>query len=191
MRVSRFAKRTLLTATAILSSSVAAHAGPIAAGVMEYSPTVAFNRSSYTAAGATSTSVTHLDVTGTAARAFSDHYQLSAGVIVQHRDLAGTGFTGEGGMVGGQYNFNANDNLIPYVSAGLGFVQFSSNGINDRSVLVPMLRVGFRSMIGETRSLNVSFGYQHEVNPKSSLNDSGNMFDVGVGMSIFRGQPQH
>ena len=157
MRVSRFAQRTLLTATAILSSSMAAHAGPIAAGVMEYSPSVAFNRSTYTAAGAaTSTSVTHLDVTGTAARAFSEHYQVSAGVIVQHRDLAGTGFTGEGGMVGGQYNFNANENLIPYVGASLGFVQFSSNGVNDRSMLAPMLRVGFRSMVGESRSLNVS-----------------------------------
>ena len=58
--------------------------------------------------------------------------------------------------------------------------------VTDRSVLAPMLRVGFRSMIGEARSLNVSFGFQHEENPKSSLEDSGNMFDVGVGMSMFR-----
>jgi len=187
MRISRFAKLTLLVSVVTVGSVAAVHAGPITAGTVEFSPSLAFNRSSYTpAGGGAAGSVTHLNLTASLGRALNDRFEVMGGVIVQHRDLASVGYTGEGAAVGGQYNFPAQGNVIPFVSANVGIVRFSSNGVTDRSVLAPMLRVGFRSMIGEARSLNVSFGFQHEENPKSSLEDSGNMFDVGVGMSMFR-----
>ena len=41
-------------------------------------------------------------------------------------------------------------------------------------------------MMFDTRSVNVSLGYHHEINPESTFEESSNVFDVGVGFSIFR-----
>ncbi len=75
--------------------------------------------------------------------------------------------------------------MFPFASAALGLVQYTGDD-SDRALLLPMMRVGFRSMIGDARSLNVSFGFQHESNPKSDHETSADVFDIGVGMSLFR-----
>ena len=51
MRVSRFARHTLLTAAVTFGSIAVAQADTITAGTVEFSPSLSFNRSSYTAAG--------------------------------------------------------------------------------------------------------------------------------------------
>ena len=82
-------------------------------------------------------------------------------------------------------NFASRGGVVPFASAALGLVQYTGDD-SDRALLLPMMRVGFRSMIGDARSLNVSFGFQHESNPKSDHETSADVFDIGVGMSLFR-----
>ena len=40
----------------------------------------------------------------------------------------------------------------------------------------------------EGRAVNISAGYQHEINRKSELEKSADVFDVAIGMSFFRPQ---
>ena len=76
--------------------------------------------------------------------------------------------------------------MIPFISGGVGVLSYSGQGTSDRALLLPMIRAGFRTMIGEGRSVNVSIGYQHEANSKSTVETDANMLDVGVGLSLFR-----
>jgi hypothetical protein len=190
MRVSRLATMAL-SVTMTLGSFAAAHATPITAGSFEFSPSLAFNRASFTpptGVGGAGTA-THLNFNVSAARAMNEQFQIMAGVLLLHRDIQGDGRTAVGASFGGQFNFAAQENLLPFVSANLGVIQYRNNGYADRALLAPMLRVGFRSMIGDARSLNVSVGFQHEANAKSTMESSANVFDVGVGMSLFRAHP--
>ena len=90
-----------------------------------------------------------------------------------------------GASFGTQYNFNSKSGMLPFASAAFGFVQYTGDD-SDRAMLLPMMRAGFRSMLGDARSLNVSVGFQHESNPESAHETSADVFDIGVGMSLFR-----
>lgn len=177
------------TALALMVVGVAtAVAGPFAPGTMEYSPLVAFNRSSFTPAGSTTAfSVTHLNLSASAARVMSPQFQVQGGLMVQHRDWADAARTSYGGSFGGQWNFAQMSNtLYPFLSASLGGVVYHGDGVNDKALVAPMIRLGFRSMLNDAHSLNVSLGYQHEINHSSTFEESSNLFDVGVGMSLFK-----
>ena len=107
-------------------------------------------------------------------------------IAVQHRTSAGPERNAFGGSLGATFNFAPQGAVLPYLSASLGALQYSDNGQTDRSLLVPMIRAGFRTMMWEGRSVNVSFGFQHETNNESAYEQSSSLFDVGVGMSLFR-----
>ncbi len=187
MRVSRVATFMALSVTLTVAAVAAAQASPIAAGTFEFSPSLAFNRSSFTpAGGGDAGTITQLNLNAGVSRAMSEQFQLTAGALLQHKDIAGNGRTSAGLSAGGQFNFKSQQNVIPFMSASLGVVQYQDQGSADRALLAPMIRVGFRSMVADARSLNVSLGYQHETNSKSAFESTANLFDVGVGMSLFR-----
>jgi hypothetical protein len=177
----------MLLAIALIPAVTWAGGSPVAAGNVEYSPSIAFSRSAYTpAGGGASTSMTHLDLTGAVGRCMSDRFEIMGALLVQHRDQAGTGRNGIGASAGVGVNFAAYGNVFPFVSGSVGVLRYSNPGSSDRTMLAPILRAGIRTLIMEGRSVNVSIGYQHEVNPKSIINKGADAFDVGVGMSIFR-----
>jgi hypothetical protein len=177
----------MLSAIVLLPAVTWAAGNPVGAGTFEYSPTLAFSRSQYTpAGGGSSISMTHFDLTGAVGRCMTDRVEIMGALLVQHRDQAGVGRNGIGGSAGVGYNFTAYGNVIPFLSASVGVLRYTNPSPADRTWLAPMLRAGIRTIILEGRAVNVSIGYQHEVNPKSSIDMRADAFDVGVGMSIFR-----
>lgn len=171
----------------VLGVSIAgAETFPVQSGGFEFAPSFAFTRSSVSpTGGSTQISATHINLRADAARAFNNRFQLTAGLLAQHSARMGSARNSAGATFGGQYSFASQSGVLPFVSAAVGLVQYTGQE-RDRAWLLPMMRVGFRSMIGDARSLNVSAGFQHESNPKSARETSANVFDIGVGMSLFR-----
>lgn len=188
MRTPRFVILTLVTCAAIGTSVAHASDAPILkTGTFEFTPSLAFNRSSFDPIGtAANQSVTHLSFDASISRCMSDRFELGASFLAQHRAIGGDGRDAFGGAVTGTINFPPQGNVIPFASAGAGALAFTSEGRTDQALLLPMLRVGFRTMISEARSLNISVGFQHETNSKSAIEESANTFEVGVGLSFFR-----
>ena len=182
-----FASLIMLFAIALIPAVTWAGGTPVGPGTIEFAPSLAFSRSAYTpAGGGASTSMTHLDLTGAVGRCMSDRLEIMGALLVQHRDQAGAGRNGIGASAGVGVNLAAYGNMIPFLSGSVGVLKYTNPGSSDRTVLAPILRAGIRTLIMEGRSVNVSIGYQHEVNPKSVVNKRADAFDIGVGMSIFR-----
>ena len=186
MRVSRFGSLVASAAIGMVVSVTLAHASSIGAGTMEVSPSISFGRSSVNpVGGGDAINLTHYNASVGAGRAINSQFEIIGGALMQRRNpKSGDGVTAWGGSVGAQYHFASQGSVIPFLSAGIGAVQFDSNGETDRAMLLPMMRVGIRSMMGDSRSVNFSIGYQRESNPNSAVEDNANMFDRGVGMSF-------
>ena len=187
MRSHRALWVTVLSAAALAGSFAYAHAGALGSGALEFTPTVAFSRSSFTPVGGGAAGTdTHASLDASVGRYFSEQWELAGGLLVQHLAAGGSARNAVGGVARAIYNAPAQGNLMPFVSAGIGALQFSSSGATDRALLFPVLRAGFRSTIGEDRTINISVGFQHEINNQSAFNASADMFDVGIGFSIMR-----
>ena len=184
----KFHRLLLLMMSMALATSVAmADTDPTAPGTLEFSGNLAFTRQSFSAeATDQSWSVTNLNAALSAGRAMTKDFSLTAALLGQHHALGGEGKDGLGASLGAVYNMPRQGNLLPFASASVGAINYFSPGQSDKALLLPMMRVGFRSMIGGDRSLNVSMGYQHETNSESDVAGSSNMFDVGIGLSIFQ-----
>jgi len=186
VRVARLTTLIVLSAAVLGVSLAGAETSALTAGVFEFAPSLAFTRTSVSpSSGSAAISATHINLRVDAARAFNQRFQLTAGVLVQHSARMGSARNAAGVSFGTQYNFTPRSGMLPFAAAAVGFEQYTG-GDSDRALLLPMMRVGFRSMLGDTRSLNVSVGYQHESNPNSLHETSADVFDIGVGMSLFR-----
>ena len=168
-----------------------ASADPFTRGTLEISPSLSFNRSTYTpVGGGDALSTTHIDLSAGVGRFVSPRWELEGALLVQHRDESGVARNGFGASAAAIVNSPAKGNVIPFFSVGLGGLSYSNNGQSDRTILLPILRAGFRTMIGDTRSVNVSISFQHETNPKSPFEKSDNLFEVGVGLSMLHPKTQ-
>lgn len=194
MRMPRRAIMAALAISAIVTSVAAADSQNqnqsqslnIAAGSLEFTPTLAFNRTSFTVPGGNQTaSITHFDFNPTVGYAVNEQFQALGGVLVQHHAGLGADRWSYGASFGGQLNMAAQGGVTPFASMQVGFIQYSGEG-QDRAMLLPMMRLGVRTWIGDQRSLNVSVGYHHETNPESSVRDDANVFDIGVGVSMMK-----
>ena len=185
MRI-RLSSLILLSVTVLGVSLAGAETSPVRSRGFEFAPSIAFTRSSVSpTGGSASISATHINLRADAARAFNDRFQLTAGVLAQHSARLGSARNSAGASFGGPYNFASQSGVLPFASMAFGLVQYTGDD-SDRALLLPMMRVGFRSMVGDARSLNVSVGFQHESNPESAHETSADVFDIGVGMSLFR-----
>jgi len=183
MKVTRFAA---FAALSLVSLSATAFAGPMTPKTLEFSPTLAFNRSSYSQITGGTGTATNLNLSAALSRTMTQRFQAQGALLLQHRDLAGDGHTAYGASVGGQWNFPGQTNVVPFLSANVGAIQYRSAGATDKALLAPILRVGFRSMLDDAHSMNVSVGYQHESNSVSTFEKDSNTWDVGIGVSLFR-----
>lgn len=177
----------VMTAAALSASVALADESPSTPGTFELSTSVGFNRSTYNVENSdVSNSNTTLNAAIGLGRSITPNTEVNGALLLQHRALASEGRNGFGASLGGTYNFNQQGNLIPFVAASVGGLAYSADSGTDKSLLLPMVRVGFRSMIGDNKSLNVSMGYQHESNSQSTVAGSSNVFDVGIGVSLFQ-----
>jgi hypothetical protein len=187
MRSQRFVTTMLVCIAALVPAVVFASDNPFTTGTVVFSPSVSFNRSSITPPGSeTASSATRLNLGAAVGRCMSDRVELTGGLLFQHQAAAGTGYNGIGASAGATFNFTPQENVIPFLSANLGAISYSSHGSSDQAWLLPMLRLGVRTMMGDNRALDVSIGYQHEVNHESVFEKSADVFEVGIGMSVLR-----
>ena len=187
MQIARSLFRTVLFVVALSPAIARADESPIAPGTVEFFPSLAFNRSTFSSpGGAYSGSTTHVNFAAGMGYCFSEAFELSGSLLVQHKAVLGQARNGFGGSAGAIVNFAPQGNVTPFASGGVGLLSYSTDGESDRAWMFPMIRAGFRTMMGGTRSVNVSLGFHHEINPESSFEESSNVFDVGVGVSLFR-----
>lgn len=181
-------RRVLLaiTAATLFASAALADGSTTSPGTLEISTTVAFNRSSFSPnGGGDSWTDTHLNAAAGVGRVMTPNLSLDGALLVQHRALGGNGQNGAGLSLGGTWNFEPQARLLPFLSLGLGALNYFGPGGPDKALLAPMVRMGFRTMFTAQHSLNVSLGYQHEVNSESAVGGSQNVFDMGIGVSMF------
>lgn len=176
-----------LIAVALTAMPVAAFAAnAFTPGTFEFSPSLSFSRSSFTMVdGDEAASVTHLNFAGTVARAFPNRWQIMAGVLGQHRAQMGSARNAYGAQAGAIYNFPDQGSMVPFMMVGAGAIAYTGDE-SDKAMLLPTVRLGIRSMLDGQRSINVSVGYQHVSNPESTMEEAADMFDVGIGVSLFK-----
>jgi hypothetical protein len=75
--------------------------------------------------------------------------------------------------------------VFPFVNAGFGALFYDGFSMNDTAVLAPMIAGGIRVPVGESASVNMSLGYQHEANANGEFNASANRLVASVGVSLF------
>lgn len=180
---------TLIAFLALALAAPVANASdePVSKGYIEFAPTLSFNRSTYqTPNNGPSGSLTHVNLDIGFGYCVNRDWEATGGLLYQHRAAATDGRNAFGMAFGARYNFPMEGSVIPFASLSLGALQYSENGEVDRSYLLPMVRLGIRSLMWKDNAVSVSIGYQHEQNPKSAIERSANLFDIGVGMSFFK-----
>ena len=191
MRTLRLISLIVLPVAAVVAPIAKASADSFTPGTIEFSPAISFNRSTFTpVGGGDARSTTHVDLSAGVGRFLTNRWELEGGLLVQHRGESGVARNGFGASAAAIVNYPAKGNVIPFFSVGLGGLTYSNNGQSDRTILAPILRAGFRTMIADNRSVNVSVSFQHETNPKSNFEKSDNLFEVGVGLSMMRPKTQ-
>jgi hypothetical protein len=171
----------LLAAVAVLAPEPAA-ANQVSAGSVELTPKIAFTHSNMKREGyGNIDNTTQFDFTPTIGFCLSDHYEVTGGAIVRHFQSGGTNNTNVGVTTGLIYNFNPKGSLIPYAGAGFGVLFEEGFTFDNTAVLAPDLQVGLRALVGNSASVNMGVGFQHESDGHVHVNRIG----AQVGLSIF------
>ena len=187
MRIRNLSISVALLAVTLLATAAAAADGPFTRGAFDFTPSLSLNRTSFTREGSTTAaSVTQATLGLSAARCMTERFELGAGLLMIHRPIGDRSRNAFGASANAIFNLPAHENVIPFLSGGVGVTTYSADGTTDKAMLLPMLRVGFRTLMGSGRTLNASIGYSHEMNPNSPVERSADLFDVGVGISVFK-----
>jgi hypothetical protein len=167
-------------------ASSAAGSGRIAAGSIEFSPTVTFSHSNFRREGYGNVETnTQLTASPTLGYCISDHYEVTGGLLTRHTSVNGTSDTALGATAGLTYNFSPQGSFIPFASFGFGALFYDGFSMDDTAVLAPMITGGVRVLVGPSASVNMSLGYQHESNANGEFQASANRVLAGVGVSLF------
>lgn len=167
-------------------ASSAIGAGGIAAGSIEFSPTVTFSHSNFRREGYGNVETsTQLTASPTLGYCVSDHWEVTGGLLMRHHSENGVSDTALGASAGLGYNFSPQGAFIPFANVGFGALFYDGFSMDDTAVLAPTLTGGVRVLVGPTASVNMSLGYQHESNANGEFNASANRVVAGVGVSLF------
>lgn len=163
-----------------------AAANQIAAGSIEFAPTVSFSHWNMKREGYGNVdNFTRLDFAPTLGLCVTSHYEVTGGLLARHQSTNGTSDTALGASAGLQYNFAAGGNVIPFAGLGFGTLFYGGFSLHDTSVLAPMITGGIRVLVGPSAAVNLSLGYQHESNAQGEFNASSNRIVGAVGVSVF------
>lgn len=174
------------TSPARSAASSAIGTGRIAAGAIEFSPTVTFSHSNFRREGYGNVETfTSLTASPTLGFCVSDHYEVTGGFLTRHESVNGSSDTALGATAGLTYNFSPQGTFIPFASVGFGALFYDGFSMDDTAVLAPMISGGVRVLVGSMASVNMSLGYQHESNANGEFNASANRVLAGVGVSLF------
>lgn len=155
-------------------------------GSIELSPTVSFSHSNFKREGYGNVDTfTRLDVTPTIGYCLTNHYEVTGGFMARHQKNNDMSDTALGATAGLTYNFSPQGGVIPFGSLGFGVLFYDGFSFADTAVLFPMLTGGIRVLVGNSASVNLSLGYQHESNAEGEFQASANRLIAGVGVSLF------
>ncbi|HEY2924835.1 MAG TPA: hypothetical protein VGJ98_07690 [Candidatus Eisenbacteria bacterium] len=175
-----------LAAAALLALPGVARCNQIAAGSVEFSPTVSFSHQNLKREGyGNIDTFTRLEITPTIGYCVSRHYEVTGGLMTRHESTNGVSETALGATAGLTYNFSPQGGFIPYASLGFGALFYDGFSLDDTAVLAPMLTGGVRVLVGSSASVNASLGFQHESNAQGEFGVSANRLVAGVGVSLF------
>lgn len=123
---------------------------------------------------------------------FTSNWELIGNLLIEHFGIdteAGDGSTTDFGLlVDALYHFNTSGSMIPFVGAGIGFVNHGGDVADDEddtTLIVPELLVGLRWPFRDVVSLNLTGGFRHEESPFGLEDGSGNAFFLNFGFSFF------
>ena len=171
---------TLAVVPALASAVPAGH--QVSSGSIELSPSVSFAHSNLKREGYGNVeSSTQFDLTPTVGFCISNHYEVTGGMLVRHTSSNGNSETVLGNTAGLIYNFSPKGNIIPFVGGGFGVLFNGGFTFDDTAVLAPDLAAGVRVLVGNSGSVNLKLGYQHE----SDGNVKVNRLVSAVGVSLF------
>jgi hypothetical protein len=163
-----------------------AAANQIAAGSIEFAPTVSFSHWNIKREGYGNVDTfTRLDLAPTVGLCFTPHYEVTGGLLARHQSTNGNSDTALGASAGLNYNFSSGGSVIPFVGLGFGTLFYDGFSFSDTSVLAPMVTGGIRVLVGPSAAVNLSLGYQHESNAQGEFNASSNRLVGSVGVSVF------
>jgi len=159
-----------------------ANLNPLPSGMIEITPTVAFNHSSTKREGYGNVDTfTQLDFTPTLGICVTNRWEATAGIAIRHLDQNGMNETGLGFTAGVLYNFPAQGMLVPFVGGGFGALFNDGFTFNNTALIAPSLTGGLRVLVGNSGSVNLSLGYQHETDNQVTQNQ----LLANVGVSLF------
>lgn len=77
--------------------------------------------------------------------------------------------------------------IVPFVQASVGLIHWSASGDAglDMSLVLPFVGGGFRVLMGEHASFNISAGFEHHTNALGDSAASSRNFGVRFGLSAF------
>jgi len=155
---------------------------PLPPGMIEITPTVAFNHSSTKREGYGNVDTfTQLDFTPTLGICVTNRWEATTGIAIRHLDQNGMNETGLGFTAGVLYNFPAQGMLVPFVGGGFGALFNDGFTFNNTALIAPSLTGGLRVLVGNSGSVNLSLGYQHETDNQVTQNQ----LLANVGVSLF------
>jgi hypothetical protein len=171
----------LLPAVGTAATHTATHTrSQLAKGSWEISPSISYSHENLKRDGVTAVdNFSQLDFTPTIGYCLSDHWEMTGGIITRYESTNGASATSWGGIAGMTYNFNTSGSMIPFASVGVGRV--SNGGFNQAATIAPSMACGVRVLAGDTGSVNLSMGYQHE----TSTGMRQNRIVAAAGVSLF------
>jgi hypothetical protein len=182
MKTRRLFVALALLATVPFALPAPASANQVSRGSVELSPKFSFTHSNLKREGYGNIErATEFTLTPTIGYCISDHYEVTGGAIVRHFQSGGTNSTNVGITTGLIYNFNPKGSLIPYAGAGFGVLFEEGFTFDNTAVLAPDLQVGLRALVGNSASINMGVGFQHETDGHVHVNRVG----AQVGISVF------
>jgi len=182
MKTRRIRVALALIAAASFAVPAPVSANQVSAGGVELTPKVSFTHSNMKREGyGNIDNTTQFDFAPTIGFCLSDHYEVTGGAIVRHFQSGGTNNTNVGITTGLIYNFSPKGSLIPYVGAGFGVLFEEGFTFDNTAVLAPDLQVGLRALVGNSASVNMGLGFQHETDGHVHVNRVG----AQMGVSIF------
>jgi hypothetical protein len=119
-------------------ASSAIGAGGIAAGSIEFSPTVTFSHSNFRREGYGNVETsTQLTASPTLGYCVSDHWEVTGGLLMRHHSENGVSDTALGASAGLGYNFSPQGAFIPFASVGFGALFYDGFSMDETAVLAP------------------------------------------------------
>lgn len=185
VRLKRLSVAGAIAAVSLVTGAFA-YAGQAGRGSVEFAPSVSFTHQNFKREGYGNVDrFTQLNVAPTIGYYVSDRYEVLGGFLVRHESVNGNSETALGATAAIQYNFSRQGSVVPFVNAGFGALFYDGFSMNDTAVLAPMIAGGVRVPVGESASVNMSLGYQHEANANGEFNASANRLVASVGVSLF------